>query len=134
MARLTEKQKRFVAEYLVDLNATQAAIRAGYSEKTAEQIGYQLLQKTSVQVAIQEAQDERSKRTEITQDMVVDELRAVAFAKAGDYTDSTLKYSNKLKALELLGKHLGMFTDRVEHSGETGLRIELAPGVKELAE
>lgn len=134
MARLTEKQKLFVAEYLVDLNATQAAIRAGYSEKTAEQIGYQLLQKTLVQDAIQEAREKRQQRTEITQDMVVEELRAVAFAKAADYTDSTLKYSNKLKALELLGKHLGMFTDKVEHSGETGLRIELAPDVMELAE
>ena len=134
MARLTEKQKRFVEEYLVDLNATQAAIRAGYSPKTAYSMGQRLLKNVEVQKAIQEAIQERQKRTEITQDMVVDELRAVAFAKAGDYTDSTLKYSNKLKALELLGKHLGMFTDKVEHSGETGLRIELAPGVKELAE
>lgn len=106
---LTEKQKRFVAEYLVDLNATQAAIRAGYSEKTAEQMGYQLLQKTSVQKAVQIAMKDRQQRTEITQDMVLDELGKVAFSKAADYTDSTLKYSNKLRALEMLGKHLGLF-------------------------
>ena len=55
MAKLTPKQKLFVAEYLVDLNATQAAIRAGYSEKRASEIGYQLLRKTTVQAAIQEA-------------------------------------------------------------------------------
>ena len=106
---LTEKQKRFVAEYLVDLNATQAAIRAGYSEKTAEQMGYQLLQKTSVQKAVQIAMKDRQQRTEITQDMVLDELGKVAFSKAADYTDATLKYSNKLRALEMLGKHLGLF-------------------------
>lgn len=106
---LTEKQKRFVAEYLVDLNATQAAIRAGYSEKTAEQMGYQLLQKTSVQKAVQIAMKDRQQRTEITQDRVLDELGKVAFSKAADYTDSTLKYSNKLRALEMLGKHLGLF-------------------------
>ena len=68
MAKLTPKQKRFVAEYLVDLNATQAAIRAGYSEKRASEIGYQLLQKTTVQAAIQEAMADREERTGVTQD------------------------------------------------------------------
>ena len=70
MAKLTPKQKRFVAEYLVDLNATQAAIRAGYSEKRASEIGYQLLQKTTVQAAIQAAMADREKRTGVTQDWV----------------------------------------------------------------
>ena len=106
---LTEKQKRFVAEYLVDLNATQAAIRAGYSEKTAGQIGEQNLKKLEIQEALQKAIKDRENRTEITQDKVLDELGKVAFSKAADYTDSTLKYSNKLRALELLGKHLGLF-------------------------
>ena len=105
---LTVKQERFVEEYLVDLNATQAAIRAGYSSKTAEQMGYQLLQKTSVQKALQEAIEERSKRTGITQEKVIEEIGKIAFAEAHDYSDTDLKYSNKLKALELLGKHLGM--------------------------
>ena len=68
---LTAKQSRFVEEYLVDLNATQAAARAGYSAKTAEQQGYQLLQKTSVQQAIAEAMSKRSERTEITADQVL---------------------------------------------------------------
>lgn len=82
---LTEKQKRFVAEYLVDLNATQAAIRAGYSKKNADKIGHELLGKTRVSDAIQEAMNERSSRTEITQDMVIRELAAIGFSKATDY-------------------------------------------------
>lgn len=68
MAKLTAKQQRFCDEYLIDLNATQAAIRAGYSPKTAEQLAYQLLQKTSVQNHISELQKKREERTEITQD------------------------------------------------------------------
>lgn len=82
---LTEKQKRFVQEYLVDLNATQAAIRAGYSEKTAEQQGYQLLQKPSVQVEIQKAMKRREVRTQITQDRVLQEIACVAFASGADF-------------------------------------------------
>lgn len=131
---LTAKQERFVQEYLVDLNATQAAIRAGYSERRASELGYQLLQKTTVRNAIQKAIQDRSQRTEVTQDQVVEELKTVAFAQAADYSDSTLKYANKLKALELLGRHLGMFTDKVEHSGEAAVRIELAGELKELGE
>lgn len=115
---LTTKQERFVEEYLVDLNATQAAIRAGYSSKTAEQMGYQLLQKTSVQKALREAIDERSKRTGITQEKVIEEIGKIAFAKAHDYSDADLKYSNKLKALELLGKHLGMFDGKSGQDAE----------------
>lgn len=77
---LTAKQERFVAEYLIDLNATQAAIRAGYSEKTAEQQGHQLLKKTLVAAAIAEAQAKRQTRTEITQDRVLAELARIGFA------------------------------------------------------
>ena len=85
MAKLTAKQQRFCDEYLIDLNATQAAIRAGYSPKTAEQLAYQLLQKTSVQNHISELQKKREERTEITQDSVLHELALIAFAKASDY-------------------------------------------------
>lgn len=62
MARLTAKQKKFCDEYLIDLNATQAAIRAGYSVKRASEVGYQLLQKTTVKHAIDKAMAERSRR------------------------------------------------------------------------
>jgi phage terminase small subunit len=76
---LTPKQEMFVAEYLIDLNATQAAKRAGYSEKTAEQYGHQLLKKTLVADAIAEAQAKRAGRTEITQDRVLAELAKLGF-------------------------------------------------------
>lgn len=147
MAKLTPKQERFCEEYIVDLNATQAAIRAGYSERTANEQGAQLLAKLSIQQRMQELQAERSKRTEITQDRVVKELAAMAFAKATDYaqitsngvaltptahltpvqqaaitgikeTQSGIEVKlDKIKALELLGRHLGMFNDKLELSG-----------------
>lgn len=109
---LNAKQSRFVDEYMVDLNATQAAIRAGYSEKTANEQGARLLVNVSIQEAVQEARQKRQERVELTQDMVVEELRKVGFADAADYTDAKLKYSNKLRALELLGKHIGIFEKR----------------------
>lgn len=114
MGPLTEKQERFVTEYLVDLNAAAAARRAGYSDNSASEQGYQLLQKTSVRQAVQDAMHERELRTQVTQDKVVQELSAIAFRDASDGSDTELRYCNKLRALELLGKHLGMFTDRVE--------------------
>ena len=128
---LTPKQERFVQEYLVDLNATQAAIRAGY--KNAE-IGRQLITKNNVSAAIQEAKRKRSERTEISQDYVLMELKEIADQEASDAAASELKYSSKLKALELLGKHLGMFTDRVENKVDAAVRIELSPELEGLAE
>lgn len=137
--KLTEKQKRFVQEYLVDLNATAAARRAGYSEKTADRIGPELLGKTCVSEAIQKAMDKRRDRVEITQDRVLQELAAIAFAKGTDYASVIsgivmvndteelteeqkaaivaikqtkegveVKLADKMKALELLAKHLGL--------------------------
>ena len=141
MAKLTAKQQRFVDEYLIDLNATQAAIRAGYSEKTAFSIGTENLRKPLIQKAIQQRKQAREQRTEITQDRVIQELAAIGFARATDYakivpgggadfvsTDeltesqkaavvsiketqngTEIRLADKLKALELIGKHLGMF-------------------------
>ena len=82
---LTPKQQRFVDEYLIDLNATQAAIRAGYSAKTAAVIGNENLIKPYIADAIAKAQAERSERTEITQDMVLQELAKIGFANMLDY-------------------------------------------------
>jgi phage terminase small subunit len=79
-AKLTPKQARFVEEYLTDLNATQAAIRAGYSEKTAPVIASQNLKKVNVQAAIQAAQLKLSEKTGITQERVLNELSKIAFA------------------------------------------------------
>lgn len=74
---LNDKQQRFVDEYLKDLNATQAAIRAGYSAKTAYAIAEKLLRKVEIQQAVQDAKQARSKRTEITQDRVLQSLHAL---------------------------------------------------------
>ncbi|MEY8524561.1 terminase small subunit [Lachnospiraceae bacterium 38-10] len=145
---MTKKQKLFVAEYLIDLNATQAAIRAGYSVDTAGEIGHENLKKPEIQKAIAEAMAERSKRTGVNQDRVVQELARLAFINMTDVVDSqgkikedateddracieSIKYKrsdtdtgtsverevkigSKLKALELLGKHLGMWNDKVD--------------------
>lgn len=76
-AKITPKQQRFVEEYLVDLNATQAAIRAGYSRKTARQIGEQNLSKLDIQSAITKAREKRSERTQITVDRVLEEIARI---------------------------------------------------------
>lgn len=138
MAKLTDKQTAFVREYLVDLNATQAAIRAGYSERTASRIGPQLLGKTCVREAIEKAQAKRAQRVEVTQDYVLSNLvevvertmqRAPVLDRKGEQvTDEegravwTFDAKGANRALELLGKHLGIFTDKVraEVSGPDG--------------
>lgn len=105
MPKLTNKQKRFCEEYLIDLNATQAAVRAGYSEKTADRIANQNLKKLEVQQYLQKLMQERSERTKISADDVVRELERIAM------TDTEITGKEKIKALELLGKHLGMFSN-----------------------
>lgn len=167
-SKLTAKQQRFCDEYLIDLNATQAAIRAGYSEKTACEQGARLLANVKVQHYLQKRKKERVERTEITQDMVLYELANIAFSNAADYAavvekdamtevngimipaldaeGNTVKYRtvepvltkdlteqqkralavikkgrdgfeikahDKVRALELLGKHLGMWEEKV---------------------
>lgn len=146
---LTEKQKKFVEEYLIDLNATQAAIRAGYSVKTADVQSSRMLGNAKVQQAIAEKMAERSRRTGINQDRVLMELAKIAFVNADDVInaqDATtkegasrddlaaiqsikvksfgedgiereIKLADKLKALEMLGRHLGMWNDKLQMSG-----------------
>ena len=107
---ITNKQKRFCEEFLVDLNATQAAIRAGYSYKTARQIAAQNLSKLYIQDHLKELRGRQQERTQITADSVVKELALIGFAEIGE----NIKASDKNKSLELLGKHLGMFTQKIE--------------------
>ena len=121
MAKLTPKQQRFVDEYLIDLNATQAAIRAGYSPKTAEQQGFQLLKKTSVSEAIEQAQQERQTRTLVTQDDVIRGLLTEA-----EWQGEGSSHSARVSAWAHLGKHLNMFTDKIEHTGKDGGHIDLS--------
>lgn len=112
---LTSKQQRFVDEYLIDLNATQAAIRAGYSVATANKKASSWVGKGRVSEAIAAKQAAREKRTEVTQDMVVRGLLSEAQNK-----DEGSSHSARVSAWGLLGKHLGMFRDKVEHSGPDG--------------
>lgn len=123
MAR--DKQKLFAEEYIIDFNATQAAIRAGYSTKTASSIGAENLRKPKIQELISEAIRDRIARTHITQERVVLELASVAFAGMADMEDSGITWKNKLRALELLGKHLGMFASKPaeQETTETGVAI-----------
>lgn len=130
MPALTPKQKKFIEEYLVDLNATQAAIRAGYSPKTARASAARNMKDVNIQAALQKARERQKARTEITADMVLKELLAIATDRADDMTNSRLKYSNKIKALELLGKHLGLFTEKVSVEMPEG-GIVMIPSVKD---
>lgn len=116
MRDLTAKQQLFVREYLVDLNATQAAIRAGYSVKTAEWIGPQLLGKTHVAAAIQESMDKRSEKVELNAEFVLSGLKQITIDSMADGDRKSA-----LKGLELIGKHLKLFVDRLEHSGKLTL-------------
>lgn len=177
---LTAKQKRFCDEYLIDLNATQAAIRAGYSEKTAYRTGADNLRKPQIEEYIAKRQKELSRSTEITQERVIKELALIAFSNNADYAHVVekklqveaggtlvdvldkdgnpvmyrtvepvlteelteeqkralavikkgrdgleVKSCDKVKALELLGKHLGIFTDKIEANVNDTTRSEL---------
>lgn len=162
--QLTDKQTRFVEEYLIDLNATQAAIRAGYSADTAGAIGYENLQKPYIADAIAEARKKLSEGAGVTQERVVKELARLAFLDIRkafddegrlkpivDLDDDTaaaiagleieversrkpqtdeeiqlatrthkIKLSDKKGALDSLARHLGMFVDKVQHTGKDG--------------
>lgn len=167
---LTSKQARFIEEYLLDLNATQAAIRAGYSAKTAYSIGQEILKKPEIQEAICQAQKDRSERTKIDQDWVIKRLAAladadikrvatwdasgIALADSDELTwedtytisevileetiketeggqelimkrQKRLKQADKKGPLELIGKHLGMFTDKLKISGDSTAPVQI---------
>ncbi len=104
MRKLSGKQKAFAEEYLVDLNTTQAAIRAGYSSKTAYAIGHKLLKKAEIAVIIQKGKDERSKRTGVDQDYVL-----TGFMELHKTAKEADDLSNTARALENLGKHVGIY-------------------------
>ena len=167
MAKLTAKHQRFVEDYLIDLNATQAAIRAGYKKtEYTDTNANKLLENTRIREAIDKAMAERSKRTGINQNRVIQELARIAFvnpqnvinAEDGsvreDATEDDLaciqavkvktmsgdkgcseerevRLNDKMKALELLGKHLGMFTDKVELDADMELNISIDYGDEE---
>ena len=112
---MTPRQQRFVDEYLLDLNATQAAIRAGYSARTAEQQGPRLLGNVEIATAVRAAQQSRSDRVQITQDDVLRGLRHEA-----TLTGDGSSHAARVSAWGLIGKHLGMFVERRQQLGEDG--------------
>ena len=114
MAGLTPKQSAFVLEFLIDLNATQAAIRAGYSAKTAQEQSSRLLSNVMVQEVIQAAQDKRAIKLELDADWVLGKIKTDVLRNSDEENYNS---PNLLKGCELLGKHLKLFTDKVEHSG-----------------
>ena len=121
--KLNPKQSRFVEEYLVDLNATQAALRAGYSEKTANRTGSENLSKPVIADAIQIAQAERSARTQITVDKVLTDIELIKQDAMQSEAGRMINHAAALKACELQGKNLKMFVDKVEHSGGQTLNV-----------
>lgn len=156
---MTKKQKRFVEEYLIDLNATQAAIRAGYSPDSAADIGSENLRKPDISAAVDRAIAERSKRTGINQDRVLRELARIGFAKITDVVDPytarikedaseddlaciqsikikpnewgmerEVKMYDKKAALVDIGRHLGMFKDKLELDADMELNITIDYG------
>ena len=128
---LTQRQSRFVAEYLIDLNGTQAAIRAGYSAKTANEQASRLLANVNIQAAIQEAMKARQERTELTAQSVIDDIQAIKLDAMKEIADNNgnMRMSDRtaaLKATELIGKHIGMFRERVELTGRNGGQVQVS--------
>ena len=123
MRELNANQRLFAEEYCVDLNATKAAIRAGYSLKTSSRIGPELLGKPWIAEAIQVALEKRSKRVQRTADDVMKDLMLVrADAMQDNGAGQMVDRPSAIKTMELEGRHLAMFTDKVAHSGEMTLR------------
>ena len=122
--KLNPRQNRFVEEYLIDLNATQAAIRSGYSVKTANKIGPKLLVNVGIQKAISDAQAERSESVGLTVDKILNDIDLIKQnSMATDEFGKMINSTAALKAGELLGKYKKMFVDKVEHSGGQTLQV-----------
>ena len=143
MAGLSDKQKQFVAEYLVDMNATQAAIRAGYSPKTAKLTGHRLITNDNVAAAVAEAKSERLQRVQVNQDYVLDTIvdtierckqAKPVYDRKGNHVlvetpngemapAYTFDAGNVLRGAEMLGKHLGIMDKSQEEQTD---RLTLA--------
>lgn len=156
---LTEKQKKFAEEYLLDFNGARAAREAGYSEKTADRIAYENLRKPEIIEYLNKLQEKKKEKFEIDEEKVMNELSAIAFSRITDYVQISkilslrgtaetvvtftatsqlndlqiaaiseiqqsdkgaikIKLENKIEALRLIGKQIGMFKDKVDIDGK----------------
>jgi len=125
-AKLTDKQRAFCREYMIDLNATKAAVRAGYSKKGAEVTASKLLRVAKVQSVIEKLRHESEQRTQIKADDILRSIKSIAddasqLVRRDDGTKSMLNPMAALRAYELLGKHLAMWTERREVNADVKL-------------
>ena len=116
---LTPKQQRFVEEYLIDLNATQAAIRAGYSAKTAKQQGQRLLTNVDVQTAVESGRKGQTERCQLDADFVLQGL-----VKEAKREGKGSSHSARVAAYVAIGKHIGMFVEKHEVTGKDGAPVQ----------
>jgi phage terminase small subunit len=133
MGKLTAKQQRFCEEYLIDLNATQAAVRAGYAEKSARVTACKMLTNANIEKKIAELMAERSEATSISAQWVLNSLKNVAercmtaepvmvrgdngMEESGEYKFDS---AGANRSLELIGRHLKLFTDKIDHTSTDG--------------
>lgn len=123
---LTDRQKRFCEEFLVDLNATQAVVRAGYNTKYPNRVAFQLMENPAVRITIDGLRAQRSKGSDVTKDYV---LRGIE--KAIRLAEEAGNVAAMLRGYELLARHLGMFIERTEISGPDGDAIKMEQKIKE---
>ena len=109
MKKINEKQKKFCSEYLKDFNAHKAALRAGYSENMANSYSYKLIKYPLIRQFLKSMKVEHIEKAQLTVEAVLSEIQSIAFAIADG---ELIKTADKLKALELLGRNLGMFNDK----------------------
>ncbi len=171
---LNRRQQQFVCEFLIDLNATQAAVRAGYSVASAQEIGSRLLSEPNIAAAVEIARAQRQSRIEVKQDDVIHEVSALAFSRIDHYVvddngdvqltagapenamaaiesidrrktvredkdgNITITYDVKIKLhdkpgqLKLIGRHVGLFPDKVEHTGKGGGPIDVVTRIEQV--
>ena len=131
MSKLTAKQQRFVDEYLIDLNASQAAIRAGYSEKTSRAIASELLTKPNIQEAVNQGQAERQAKTKIDAAWVLEQAAQSYITNSAEYMDEQgrmvpLNANAARGFLELAGKHVGVQAFKEKIETETTLKVDVS--------
>jgi len=121
---LTDKQKIFCKEYIIDFNATRAAKAAGYSEKTAGRIGGENVQKLEIQNEIARLSKKRNEKLEISAERVISELAKIGFANEYNIEGfERLDMKDKIKAIELLGRHVGAFNN--DESGKSTIKVTI---------